>query len=84
VFARAVQRGVGTMVGAVLGAAILAVVPYGPLLLVPFGVLAALLPYGKSRNFGLTATFLRRSWCCSSTCSARAAGGWPGSGSSTP
>jgi uncharacterized membrane protein YccC len=58
VFARALQRGAGTIVGAVLGAAILAVVPYGPWLLVPFGVLAALLPYGKSRNFGLTATFL--------------------------
>jgi uncharacterized membrane protein YccC len=58
VFARAVQRGVGTVVGAVLGAAILAVVPYGPWLLLPFGVLAALLPYGKSRNFGLSATFL--------------------------
>ncbi len=58
VFARAVQRGVGTVVGAVLGAAILAVVPYGPWLLLPFGVLAALLPYGKARNFGLSATFL--------------------------
>jgi uncharacterized membrane protein YccC len=58
VFARAVQRGVGTMVGAVLGAAILALVPYGPWLLLPFGVLAALLPYGKARNFGLAATFL--------------------------
>ena len=58
VFARAVQRGVGTMVGAVLGAVILALVPYGPWLLLPFGVLAALLPYGKARNFGLAATFL--------------------------
>jgi hypothetical protein len=58
VFARAVQRGVGTVVGAVLGAAILAVVPYGPWLLVPYGVLAALLPYGKARNFGLQTTFL--------------------------
>lgn len=58
VFARAVQRGIGTVAGAVLGAAILAVVPYGPRLLIPFGVLAALLPYGKSRNFGLSATFL--------------------------
>ena len=58
VFARAVQRGIGTVAGAVLGAAILAVVPYGPWLLLPFGVLAALLPYGKSRNFGLSATFL--------------------------
>jgi len=58
VFARAVQRGLGTVVGAVVGAAVLAVVPYGPWLLVPFGVLAALLPYGKARNFGLSATFL--------------------------
>jgi uncharacterized membrane protein YccC len=58
VFARAVQRGLGTVAGAVLGAAILAVVPYGPWLLIPFGVLAGLLPYGKARNFGLSAVFL--------------------------
>jgi uncharacterized membrane protein YccC len=58
VFARAVQRGVGTIVGAVLGTVILIVVPYGPWLLLPFGVLAALLPYGKARNFGLAATFV--------------------------
>ena len=58
VFARAVQRGVGTMVGAVLGAAIVVIVPFGPWLLLPFGVLAALLPYGIARNFGLAATFL--------------------------
>jgi uncharacterized membrane protein YccC len=58
VFARAVQRGLGTVVGAVLGAVIIAAVPYGPWLLLPFGVLAALLPYGRSRNFGLMATFL--------------------------
>jgi uncharacterized membrane protein YccC len=58
VFARAVQRGVGTVVGAVLGTVILALVPYGPWLLLPFGVLAALLPYAKARNFGLVATFL--------------------------
>jgi uncharacterized membrane protein YccC len=58
VFARALQRAIGTVVGAVLGAAILAVVPYGPWLLVPFGVLAALLPFARARNFGLAATFL--------------------------
>lgn len=58
VFARALQRGIGTIVGAVLGAVILVVVPFGPWLLLPFGVLAALLPYGKARNFGLSATFL--------------------------
>lgn len=58
VFARALQRGIGTIIGAVLGAVILAVVPYGPWLLVPFGFLAALLPYGKARSFGLSAVFL--------------------------
>lgn len=58
VFSRAVQRGAGTIIGAVLGAVIVALVPYGPWLLVPFGVLAALLPYGKSRSFGLSAVFL--------------------------
>ena len=58
VFARALQRAIGTVVGAVVGAAILAIVPYGPWLLVPFGVFAALLPFGRARNFGLVATFL--------------------------
>jgi uncharacterized membrane protein YccC len=57
VFARALQRGIGTIVGAVLGAIILAVVPYGPWLLVPMAVLTAGLPYGRLRNFGLVATF---------------------------
>jgi uncharacterized membrane protein YccC len=58
VFARAVQRGIGTIVGAVLGAVILAAVPYGPWLLIPFGVLAALLPYAQARSYGLFATFI--------------------------
>lgn len=58
VFVRAVQRGVGTIIGAVLGAIILAVVPYGLWLLLPFAVLATLLPYGRSRNYGLFAIFL--------------------------
>jgi uncharacterized membrane protein YccC len=58
VFARAVQRGIGTVAGAVLGAVILAAVPYGGLLLIPAAVLAALLPYGRSRNYGLLSAFL--------------------------
>ncbi|HEY2077428.1 MAG TPA: FUSC family protein [Streptosporangiaceae bacterium] len=58
VFIRAVQRGIGTVLGTVLGAAILAVVPHGPWLLLPFAILAALLPYGRSRNYGLFAVFL--------------------------
>jgi uncharacterized membrane protein YccC len=57
VFARAVQRGIGTIVGVVLGAVILAAVPHGPWLLFPMAVLAALQPYGRLRNFGLGATF---------------------------
>jgi len=58
VLVRAVQRGIGTVLGAVLGAVILAVVPFGPWLLLPFAILAALLPYGRSRNFGLVSVFL--------------------------
>jgi uncharacterized membrane protein YccC len=58
VFARALQRGIGTIVGAVLGAVILAAVPYGPWLLFPMAVLAAGQPYGRLRNFGLGATFM--------------------------
>jgi len=58
VFVRAVQRGLGTVTGAVLGAVIIVVVPYGPWLLIPFGLLAALLPYGRSRNYGLMSVFL--------------------------
>jgi uncharacterized membrane protein YccC len=58
VFVRAVQRGAGTVVGAVLGAVILVAVPYGPWLVVPIAVLAAGYPYGRLRNFGLGATFM--------------------------
>ena len=58
VFARALQRGIGTIVGVVLGAVILAAVPYGPWLLFPMAVLAAGLPYGRLRTFGLMATFM--------------------------
>jgi uncharacterized membrane protein YccC len=57
VFARALQRGIGTVVGAVAGAVLL-VLLHGAWLLIPFAVLAALLPFGRSRNYGLLATFL--------------------------
>ncbi len=57
VFARALQRAIGTIVGAVAGAVLLVLV-HGTWLLIPFAVLAALLPYGRSRNYGLLATFL--------------------------
>ena len=57
VFARALQRGIGTIAGAVAGAVLLVLI-HGAWLLIPFTVLAALLPYGRSRNYGLLATFL--------------------------
>ncbi len=58
VFARAIQRGAGTVAGAVIGTVILVSVPYGALLLIPVAVFAALLPYGRSRNYGLMSVFL--------------------------
>ena len=58
VFARALQRGIGTVIGVVIGAIILVAVPYGPWLLIPGAILAALLPYGRSLNYGLLTTFL--------------------------
>ncbi|MFC4536526.1 FUSC family protein [Sphaerisporangium dianthi] len=57
VFARALQRGIGTVVGAVLGTVVLYVVPYGPAILIPLALFAALLPYGQQRNWGLMSTF---------------------------
>lgn len=58
VVARALQRGIGTIVGAVIGAVLLAVIPYGPLLLIPLAVIAFLVPYAIIRNYGLFAVFL--------------------------
>ncbi|WP_371785324.1 FUSC family protein [Streptosporangium subroseum] len=57
VFARAVQRALGTFAGALIGTAVLLVVPYGPAILIPIAVFAALLPYGMQRNWGLMSTF---------------------------
>jgi uncharacterized membrane protein YccC len=57
VFARALQRAIGTVVGAVAGAVLL-VLFHGAWLLIPLAALAALLPFGRSRNYGLLSTFL--------------------------
>ncbi|MFD1722992.1 FUSC family protein, partial [Amnibacterium endophyticum] len=58
VFARGLQRTVGTLVGVLLGTAVLAVVPPGPLLLVPITALAFAFPYAAARNYGMLATFI--------------------------
>ncbi|MDH2426282.1 FUSC family protein [Sphaerisporangium sp. TRM90804] len=57
VFARAVQRGLGTVAGALIGTVILSVVPYGPGILIPVAIFSALLPYGQQRNWGMMAMF---------------------------
>jgi uncharacterized membrane protein YccC len=58
VFARAVQRGLGTLVGVVIGAGLLLIVPTGAYLLPFIAVFAATLPYAFRRNFGMFSTFL--------------------------
>lgn len=58
IFARGVQRALGTLAGVLMGAVVLALVPPGPLLLLPLAVFAFLFPLGASRNFGMLSTFL--------------------------
>ncbi|HVX44887.1 MAG TPA: FUSC family protein [Mycobacteriales bacterium] len=58
VFARAVQRGVGTVIGALFGALLLALVPHGPGLIACIAVLAAILPAASARHYGLFSAFL--------------------------
>ncbi|HEV7624541.1 MAG TPA: FUSC family protein [Amnibacterium sp.] len=58
VFARGLQRTLGTFVGVLIGSAVLVTVPRGPLLLIPVAVFALLFPFGASRNFGMLSTFL--------------------------
>jgi uncharacterized membrane protein YccC len=58
VFARAVQRGLGTLLGVVIGAGLLLIVPTGSYLLPFIAVFAATLPYAVRRSFGMFSTFL--------------------------
>ncbi|HEX4700998.1 MAG TPA: FUSC family protein [Pseudonocardiaceae bacterium] len=58
VFARAVQRGGGTFVGALLGAGVLALDPNGWVLVVLAAAMAFLLPIAQVRQYGMFATVL--------------------------
>ncbi len=58
VFARGLQRTLGTLVGVLIGAAILHFVPPGGWLLLPMIVLTFSIPFAISRNYGLLATFI--------------------------
>jgi uncharacterized membrane protein YccC len=53
VFARALQGAAGTVIGASIGALILASRPSDPLVVIWVAVFALALPYGRSRNYGL-------------------------------
>jgi uncharacterized membrane protein YccC len=57
VFARAVQYGVGTLIGALVAALILEAQPPHWAILIPLVFFGALLPYGTARQYGLFALF---------------------------
>ncbi|TFV89563.1 FUSC family protein [Blastococcus sp. CT_GayMR16] len=57
VFTRAVQRAVGTLLGVLLGSALLAFLPRSPWLLVAMAVFAGILPWARNANFGLFSVF---------------------------
>jgi uncharacterized membrane protein YccC len=58
VFGRAVLRAGGTAVGVVLGAGLLALAPHAWLLVIVMAAVAALLPVGQVRNYGMFSTFV--------------------------
>lgn len=57
VFTRAVQRGVGTLIGVLIGSLLLAVLPRDAWVLVAMAVAAGLLPWARGANFGLFSVF---------------------------
>ncbi|MGI8577636.1 MAG: FUSC family protein [Nocardioidaceae bacterium] len=58
VFARAVQRGLGTVIGVLIGTGLLVVLPFGPAILVAIALFAAMMPIAIRRNYGMFTTFL--------------------------
>ncbi len=57
VFTRAVHRGVGTLLGVLIGSLLLAVLPRDAWVLVAMAVAAGLLPWARGANFGLFSVF---------------------------
>jgi uncharacterized membrane protein YccC len=58
VFTRAIQRGLGTLLGVLLGSALLDYLPHNAWLLVAMAAAAALLPWGRAANYGVLSVFL--------------------------
>jgi len=57
VFTRAIQRGAGTLIGVLLGSAVLSLLPRSPWILLAMAVFAAVLPWARGANFGLFSVF---------------------------
>lgn len=57
VFGRAVQRGVGTLLGVLIGSVLLTLLPRSPWLLLAMAGFAAVLPWARAANFGLFSVF---------------------------
>ena len=57
VFGRAIQRGTGTLLGVLIGSALLALFPRSPWLLLAMAAFAAVLPWARAANFGLFSVF---------------------------
>jgi uncharacterized membrane protein YccC len=57
VFGRAVQRGAGTVLGVLIGSALLTLFPRSAWLLVAMAAFAAVLPWARAANFGLFSVF---------------------------
>jgi len=58
VFTRAVQRGIGTLLGVLVGSLLLTVLPRSSWVLVAMALAAAVLPWARAANFGLFSVFL--------------------------
>jgi len=58
VFARGVQRTVGTVIGVLLGALVLTVVPHNGWMLLPMAAVAGALAWAQRANYGLYVVFL--------------------------
>jgi uncharacterized membrane protein YccC len=57
VFTRAIQRGAGTLLGVLLGSALLAALPRNAWVLVAMAAAAGILPWARNANFGLFSVF---------------------------
>ena len=57
VFTRAVQRGAGTVLGVLLGSALLAVLPRNGWVVLAMACAAGILPWARNANFGLFSVF---------------------------